>query len=271
MSGARLLTGRPALAAVPGPRPGGLHVAIIMDGNGRWATARGRSRSAGHVAGADAVRRTVENAHRFGITTLTLYAFSSDNWQRPPQEVRALMGLFRRYLLAESARCAKEGVRIQVIGRRDRLRPALCEVIAEAEALTAGSDRLRLRIAVDYSARDSILRAAERLRGQDPGTPPTPLTREEFARLLAEPASDGPVPDVDLLVRTGGEQRLSDFLLWECAYAELVFLETMWPDFEARDLEAAVREYARRERRFGRAPQSAAEEPERLPLVASGA
>jgi undecaprenyl diphosphate synthase len=242
----------------------GLHVAIIMDGNGRWATQRGQDRSAGHLAGADAVRRTVEAAPQCGIEILTLYAFSSDNWQRPPQEVRTLMKLLRRYLLTESNRCAKEGVRLEVIGRRDRLTPALRTVIASAEALTARGKRLRLRIAVDYSARDAILAAAQHLRKQPNGAPPS---REEFARLLG--FAERPVPDVDLLLRTGGEQRLSDFLLWECAYAELMFLPVMWPEFQGRDLEEAVREFGLRERRYGRvAPEFLAAE---LPSLAAGA
>jgi undecaprenyl diphosphate synthase len=228
----------------------GLHVAIIMDGNGRWAVSRGRPRTAGHVAGAEAVRRTVEAARDQGIGTLTLFAFSSDNWQRPDGEVRALMRLFRRYLFTEAERCAANGVRIDVIGRRDRLSPRLVESIEAAEALTANGARFRLRIAVDYSARDSILRAASRLGRLGR---PEELSREAFARFLAEPPHDqGPVPDVDLLIRTGGEKRLSDVLLWECAYAELVFTERMWPDFGAADLAEAVREFYARERRFGR-------------------
>jgi undecaprenyl diphosphate synthase len=215
-----------------------LHVAIIMDGNGRWATARGRSRTAGHVAGVEAVRRTVEGAADLGIGTLTLFAFSSDNWRRPDQEVRALMRLFRSYLRAEAAKCAKNGIRISVIGRRDRLTRSLVAAIDDAETATAGADSFHLRIAVDYSARDAILRAARRLNGD--------VSREAFSRLLA-----GPTPDVDLLIRTGGEKRLSDFLLWECAYAELVFLDRMWPDFGPADLAAAVNEFNHRERRFG--------------------
>ncbi|HWM94774.1 MAG TPA: di-trans,poly-cis-decaprenylcistransferase [Thermoanaerobaculia bacterium] len=221
-----------------------LHVAIIMDGNGRWATAQGRPRTAGHVAGAEAVRRTVEAARNLGIGTLTLFAFSSDNWQRPPEEVGALMRLFRRYLVKEATRCASDGVRIRVIGRRDRLPSTLVRVIQEAEAATATGKRALLRIAVDYSARDAILRAAHRLNGSE-------VSREVFSRLLADPPHEGPVPDVDLLIRTGGEKRLSDFLLWECAYAELVFSERMWPDFAADDLAEAVREFYRRDRRFG--------------------
>ena len=224
-----------------------LHVAIIMDGTGRWAVARGRPRTAGHVAGVEAVRRAVEAARDLGVGTLTLFAFSSDNWKRPDMEVRALMRLFRSYLMAESAKCAENGVRISVIGRRDRLPSGLVRVIEEAERATARADRFLLRIAVDYSARDAILRAAARLRGGEP-------SREAFARLLSDPHEEKPVPDVDLLIRTGGEQRLSDFLLWECAYAELVFTDRMWPDFSGADLADAVREFQRRERRFGAVP-----------------
>jgi undecaprenyl diphosphate synthase len=230
-------------------RASGLHVAIIMDGNGRWAVARDRPRTAGHAAGVEAVRRAVEAARDLGIGTLTLFAFSSDNWKRPDMEVRALMRLFRSYLLAEAGKCAENGVRISVIGRRDRLSPALVRVIEEAEARTARVDRFRLRIAVDYSARDSILRAAARLRGDGE------LSREAFARLLADPHGEA-VPDVDLLIRTGGEKRLSDFLLWECAYAELIFTDRMWPDFSGVDLGEAVREFTRRERRFGAVPEA---------------
>jgi undecaprenyl diphosphate synthase len=229
-----------------------IHVAIIMDGNGRWATSRGRPRTAGHIAGVEAVRRTVEGAADLGVGTLTLFAFSSDNWRRPDTEVRALMRLFRSYLEAEADKCAANGIRITVIGRRDRLPPGLVRVIETAEARTRRADRFHLRIAVDYSARDAILRAAARLRHEG-----TDLSRETFSRLLADPPHDGgPAPDVDLLVRTGGEKRLSDFLLWECAYAELVFTDRMWPDFSAADLAEAVREFHRRERRFGAVPVS---------------
>ena len=226
-----------------------LHVAIIMDGNGRWATRRGRSRTAGHRAGATAVRRTVEAAPRLGIGTLTLYAFSSDNWQRPPVEVSALMRLFHAYLANEAARAAENGVRIEVIGRRDRLSPELLRAIEKAEATTAAGERLRLRIAVDYSARDAILFAADRLRAL-PAAPA--IDRETFSRLLAGAIHGTAAPDVDLLIRTGGEQRLSDFLLWECAYAELVFTDRMWPDFGAEDLQQAVENFHHRERRFGK-------------------
>ncbi|HTT62717.1 MAG TPA: di-trans,poly-cis-decaprenylcistransferase [Bryobacteraceae bacterium] len=214
------------------------HVAIIMDGNGRWASARGLPRLAGHRAGSGAVRRTVEAAVDLGIGALTLYAFSCDNWKRPAAEVSGLMELFRSYLLSETPRCVEQGIRLEVIGRRDRLHPALAHAIEQAERQTAGGRTLHLRIAVDYSARDCIVRAAARLRGRR-------SSRERFSQLL------GSMPDVDLMIRTGGEQRLSDFLLWECAYAELVFTPCLWPDFSRQHLESALRDFAARERRFG--------------------
>jgi undecaprenyl diphosphate synthase len=197
-----------------------LHVAIIMDGNGRWATQRGLPRSAGHHAGAEAVRRAVEAAPAQGVTALSLFAFSADNWRRPAREVAALMALFARYLRDETPRLAQNNVRLQIIGRRDRLPADVLAAIADAESGTAASTGLTLRIAVDYSARQAI----------------------ESGRLI---------PDVDLLIRTGGEQRLSDFLLWESAYAELYFTSVMWPDFTSADLEVAVREFRGRDRRFG--------------------
>jgi undecaprenyl diphosphate synthase len=225
-------------------------VAIIMDGNGRWATARGLPRSAGHRAGARAVRRAVETAGKLGVGALTLYAFSSDNWQRPRDEVRALMRLFRDYLRRERARCLEHGVRVRVIGRRDRLDPALVQEIEEVERATAGASRLDLRLAVDYSGRDSILRATAGL------TPDEPSTRSGLERRIGMACGLGEATrDVDLLLRTGGEQRLSDFLLWECAYAELVFLEVAWPDFGAKHFERALDEFRGRQRRFGRVPE----------------
>jgi undecaprenyl diphosphate synthase len=220
------------------------HVAIVMDGNGRWAQRRGRPRPLGHCAGARAVRRTVEAARRLGIPVLTLFAFSSDNWRRPPDEVLCLFALFERFLRAEAARCLSEGVRLSIIGRRDRLSPRLLEAIDAAEAATMRAERLRLRIAIDYSGRDAIVRAA--------GCSPSPRTRPQFARALARAIHAGaPAPDVDLLIRTGGELRLSDFLLWEIAYAELLFSPRLWPDFTGEDLAAAVEEFRRRDRRFG--------------------
>jgi undecaprenyl diphosphate synthase len=208
-----------------------------MDGNGRWALARGLPRLAGHRAGAAALRRAVEAAPEAGIGILTLFAFSSDNWRRPRDEVKGLMKLFAEHLERETARCVANGVRLEVIGRRDRLGNGLEAAIARSEAATAAGNRLRLRLAVDYSARDAILAAARGLKE---------LSLDALGEALG--------PPVDLLIRTGGERRLSDFLLWECAYAELVFTRTMWPDFGAADLAAAVREFHGRERRFGGVP-----------------
>lgn len=232
-------------------QPRSLHTAIIMDGNGRWAAARGLPRSAGHRAGVAAVRRTVEAAARLDIGTLTLYAFSSDNWRRPQGEVQALMHLFGGLLRSEAERCRENGIRMQVIGRRDRLAPRLREAIEQAEAATAGGTRMHLRLAVDYSARDAIVEAAHLLAGGGS------WDRSAFtAALGAACHTDAPAPDVDLLIRTGGEQRLSDFLLWECAYAELYFTDVRWPDFDVPHLEAALQAFACRERRFGRVPSA---------------
>lgn len=225
---------------------GGRHVAIIMDGNGRWARARRRPRIAGHREGAKAVRRVVEAAPELGITTLTLYAFSSDNWSRPAGEVHALMELLERYLLRESSRCLENGVRVNVIGRRDRLTPRVVSAIRRAETLTAPATGLHLRLAIDYSARHAI---AEVARIAPPGAA---LDTDAFSQLLNRAIhSDPPAPDVDLVIRTSGEQRLSDFLLWEVAYSEFVFTPRLWPDFERADLERALNDFERRERRFG--------------------
>lgn len=208
-----------------------------MDGNGRWALARGLPREAGHRAGAETVSRVVEAAPGAGIGILTLFAFSSDNWRRPKVEVDALMRLLAVYLERETRRAVDNGIRVEVIGRRDRLAAPLREAIRRTEAATAGGTSLWLRLAVDYSGRDAILAAVRGL---------AELSRESLASALG--------PPVDLLIRTGGERRLSDFLLWECAYAELVFSRQMWPDFGAEDLAAAVREFRGRERRFGAVP-----------------
>ena len=237
--------------------PRGLHVAIIMDGNGRWAMARGQMRTAGHIAGARAVKKIVEAAPDCGIGTLTLYAFSADNWKRPSREVGLLMRLFRRYLVSEVARCVTNGVRMRIIGRRDRIPAELLRAITNAEQATRHGRTLDLRIAVDYSARDAILRAAQRV-SQQPGSS-LEVDREAFADMLSRVDHGvGPSRDVDLLIRTGGEQRLSDFLLWECAYAELYFTRRMWPEFSPGDLREAVDEFSARERRFGTVPAAAA-------------
>jgi undecaprenyl diphosphate synthase len=237
-------------------RKDNLHVAVIMDGNGRWATRRGLPRSAGHQAGIHAVRRVVEAAPSFGVRALTLFAFSSDNWQRPNQELSALMSLLRQYLQTELRRLVESGVRLTVIGRRDRLPGGMSDSIAEAETASALGDRLNLRIALDYSSRHAIASAAARLHAEDVCASAT------LDRLLAWPGCAGS-SDVDLVIRSGGEKRLSDFLLWESAYAELCFVDRLWPDFGADDLRAAITDFQSRERRFGglgsMRPMSAAE------------
>jgi undecaprenyl diphosphate synthase len=227
-----------------GPR----HVAVVMDGNGRWAVARGLPRVAGHRAGADAARRAVHAAVDLGIEALTLFAFSSDNWKRPQPEVATLLRLFGDYLQSEQGELQQNGVRLSVIGRRDRLPETLTAAIEACETATARASRLHLRLAIDYSARDAILRAAGALAA---GGEPSADTFREGLGLASGTES---APDVDLLVRTGGEHRLSDFLLWESAYAELCFLPRMWPDFQAADLAAAVAEFHTRQRRFGALP-----------------
>jgi undecaprenyl diphosphate synthase len=219
-----------------------MHVAIIMDGNGRWATRRGLPRTYGHRAGVKALTRVVEAALNLGVNTLTVFAFSADNWRRPPAEVDALMALLRAYLRNQTERHARRGTRLSFIGRRDRLHPALVEDMTRAEAETADGARLHLRVALDYSARDAIARIVCAASG--------PLERDALGRLIAEWSQEGS-PDVDLLIRTGGEKRLSDFLLWECAYAELAFLNVMWPDFTPANLSAVLADFRGRERRFG--------------------
>jgi undecaprenyl diphosphate synthase len=233
--------------------PEGLHVAILLDGNGRWAGQRGLARSEGHRAGVESVRRVVRAAPALGIGTLTLYAFSSDNWGRPLSEVNSLLGLLEEYFRTEAPKCAAEGVRLRVIGRRDRLPPSLKQSIDVAERATTGGRDLELRIAVDYSSRDAILRAACWMMSS------LEVSQREFAKRLGEVThSTGAALDVDLLIRTGGDRRLSDFMLWECAYAELFFTPVMWPDFKASDLESAVEDFLGRERRFGRLSEAVA-------------
>jgi len=227
----------------------GVHVAIISDGNGRWATSRGLPRSAGHRAGAEAARRVIEAAPRLGVHTLTLFALSSANWKRPEEEVRDILNVLHEYLVLETAHCIREGVRLSVIGRRDRLSPALRQAIAHSEAETREGSRLHLRLAIDYSAREAIYQAACRFYKV------THLSQDSFREVLAEVLRGGST-DVDLLIRTGGEQRLSDFLLWECAFAEFVFLPKRWPDFTPADLESALREFASRERTGGALPEA---------------
>lgn len=241
-----------ALRQIPAPAPvvpaPSLHVAIITDGNGRWATSRGLPRSAGHRAGAETARAVIQAAPSLGIHTLTLFVLSSANWKRPAHEVNTILRLLHEYLLTETSHCVNEGVRLSVIGRRDRIPATLREAIADAEALTAKGKQLHLRLAIDYSAREAIYQAACRFYKV------TQLSQETFSNVLSEVLRGGST-DVDLLIRTGGEQRLSDFLLWECAFAEFVFLEKRWPDFAVGDLATAVREFHRRERTQGGLPK----------------
>jgi undecaprenyl diphosphate synthase len=225
-----------------------MHVAIIMDGNGRWARRRGLPRVAGHRAGVGAVRRIVEHAPYLGIRRMTLYAFSSDNWRRPAHEVLSIFRLMLAYLRLETKRLRQRGVRLQIIGRRDRLPKLLLREIERAEFLTADGECLHLRIAVDYSSREAITSTistvSQRLLQE-------PRSSVDSLQNLLSSALSSESEDVDLLIRTGGEKRLSDFLLWESAYAELFFTDRMWPDFDAADLDAAVADFKRRERRFG--------------------
>lgn len=237
-----------AQTSLPSPRR--LHVALIPDGNGRWAVARGLPRSAGHRAGVRSVRTAVRAAPALGIGTLTIHAISSDNWKRPEAEVRAILACIAEFLIAEREHCVAEGVRVTVIGRRDRLPADVLDAITETERATQGGERLHLRLAVDYSSRAAVADAAAIAGG---------LGADTISRLLG---ADGPrgargarTADVDLVVRTGGEMRMSDFLLWECAYAELVFTTIPWPDFGAAHLGAALAEFGRRERRFGGLPE----------------
>jgi undecaprenyl diphosphate synthase len=229
-----------------------LHVALIMDGSGRWATRRGLPRPAGHRAGVAALRRIIAAAPALDIATLTVFAFSCDNWRRPAAEVEALMWLMRAYLRAAATELKGLGVRLTVIGRRDRMPAALVDEIARVEAATAGGNRLTLRIALDYSSREAIACAVVRCATSPP--PSLDLVGKLIGDVLAE---DSIVGEVDLLVRTGGEKRLSDFLLWECAYAELWFTDTMWPDFDVEALRGALADFRRRGRRFGALPSSA--------------
>jgi len=238
-----------ALSIADGVAPPSLHVAIIMDGNGRWARARGLPRTAGHRRGAETVRTVVEAAAEMGVSILTLFGFSSENWNRPESEVRDLMGLLRLYLRNEIATLLKNGIRLCVIGERARLAPDIVALIEEAEARTADGRRLTLVIALNYGGRQEIVRAARRLAmaaraGQIEAER---IDEDLFAQHLFTAA----LPDPDLLIRTSGEQRVSNFLLWQMAYTEFVFVDTLWPDFSREEFESAIREYRGRERRYG--------------------
>ncbi len=231
-----------------GPPPA--HIAIIMDGNGRWATARGLPRTAGHKRGVEAVRNAIEGARELGVRYLTLYSFSTENWSRPEDEVSTLMQLLRFYLRGEIAKLHKNGIRLRVIGDRQRLSPDIQALIENSEALTAGNREMTLVLALSYGGRQELVDAARRMaesvaRGE---MTPGEINAESFSRHLFT-GSD--IPDPDLMIRTSGEKRISNFLLWQLAYAELVFVDTLWPDFTRRELEDAIREFHRRDRRFG--------------------
>jgi undecaprenyl diphosphate synthase len=238
-----------SLPATADPTPGPHHVAIIMDGNGRWAKARGLPRVAGHRRGADAVRRVVRGAGELGIPVLTLFAFSTENWTRPADEVNDLMGLLRHYLRNELEELHKNGARLRVIGNRGGLAPDIVRDIADAEKMTHANGRIDVNICINYGARDEILQATRNLARRVAAGELAADGIDE-ARFEQELLTAG-VPDPDLLVRTSGEQRISNFLLWQCAYAELVFVDTLWPDFGKKHLEQAIAEFRRRERRYG--------------------
>ncbi len=242
---------KPLASGPAGPAPP-QHIAVIMDGNGRWAAARGLPRAAGHRAGAQAVRRTIEAAMEAGVGWLTLYAFSSENWRRPADEVLELTGLLRHYIRQELSELSRQGVRVRILGDRARFEPETRAELDRAERATLGNTRMNLNMALSYGARDEIA-AAARAAAQavaDGTLDPAALTAERFERFL----STAGMPDPDLMIRTSGERRLSNFLLWQSAYAELVFLDVLWPDFGPAEFNDALAEFARRERRFGARP-----------------
>jgi undecaprenyl diphosphate synthase len=238
-----------SLPVTPDPSPGPEHVAIIMDGNGRWAKARGLPRAAGHRRGADAVRRVVRGAGELGIPMLTLFAFSTENWARPADEVADLMGLLRHYLRSELEELLKNGARLRVIGNRQGLPDDIVRGISDAERQTQVNSRIDVNICVNYGARAEILHATRNLarRVASGELSPERIDEQHFERELLTAG----LPDPDLVIRTSGEQRISNFLLWQCAYAELVFVDTLWPDFGKEHLEQAIAEFRRRERRYG--------------------
>ena len=225
------------------------HVAIIMDGNGRWAAARGLPRVEGHRRGVEALRKTVRAANELGISFLTIFSFSSENWSRPPSEIRDLLGLLRRFIRNDLVDLHKSNIRVRVIGERDDLDPDIRRLLQEAEDLTRGNDGFTLVVAFNYGARQEIARAARRLVTEvaEGRLAASAITPELLSRHLDAPD----IPDPDVIIRTSGEQRLSNFLLWQSAYSELVFVPINWPDFDRAALEGAIAEYRRRERRFG--------------------
>jgi undecaprenyl diphosphate synthase len=225
------------------------HVAIIMDGNGRWAAARGLPRAEGHRRGVEALRRTIRAAGEIGIKIVTIFSFSAENWSRPASEIGELMGLLRRFIRNDLAELHKSGVRVRIIGEREGLDPDIARLLVEAEELTKDNENLTLVVAFNYGARQEIARAARRIAAEvaEGRMKPSDVALETVSRFLDAPD----LPDPDLIIRTSGEQRLSNFLLWQSAYSELVFLPTYWPDFDRATLEGAIREYQQRERRFG--------------------
>ncbi len=235
--------------ATPDPSPGPQHIAIIMDGNGRWAKSRGLPRIAGHRRGADAVRKVIRGAGELGIPVLTLFAFSTENWTRPADEVSDLMGLLRHYLRNELEELGRNGARLRVIGDRDRLAKDIQKDISDAETRTRANTRIDVNICINYGARDEILRATRNL-ARKVAAGELAVEKIDEATFERELLTAG-VPDPDLLIRTSGEQRISNFLLWQCAYAELVFVDTLWPDFGKEHLEKAIAEFRKRERRYG--------------------
>ena len=237
------------MRAVPTPRAAPRHVAIIMDGNGRWAKARGMPRIAGHRRGAEAARRAVTAAAELGIPYLTLFGFSSENWNRPSTEIQDLMALLRQYLCGEIAELHRSGVRLNVIGQLARLAPDIVSLIEHAETMTRENSRITLTIALSYGGRAEIVAAVRAIAAQAAGGA---LAAEDVDEdCIARHLFTANIPDPDLLIRTSGEQRISNFLLWQCAYSELVFTKTLWPDFSKRDLELAIDEFCGRERRYG--------------------
>ncbi len=238
---------------MPGETERGIHVAIIMDGNGRWAERRGLSRAAGHRAGVGALQRVVEHALDTCIDRMTLYAFSSDNWQRPPAEVESIFWLLRAFLRLETERMRRRGVQLQFVGRRDRLAPEVLKAMDTAESVTRGGRRLLVSVAIDYSSRHAIAQAALDAAAS---LPCQGIADRDTIQLRLMQNLVTEVKDVDLLIRTGGEKRLSDFLLWESAYAELLFTDRMWPDFNESDLDDALRDFSHRQRRYGGLPQA---------------
>jgi undecaprenyl diphosphate synthase len=230
--------------------PTPLHIAIIMDGNGRWASARGLPRTVGHQQGDEAVKRTVESALDLGVRYLTLFGFSSENWKRPVEEVSELMRLLRYYLHAETARLHSSGIRLRVIGERTAFDQDIVEMIEQAENLTAANDKMDLLIALNYGGRMDILHAVQKVT-QEAAVQGRALTYDEVARAFPAALMTAGVPDPDILIRTSGEQRISNFLLWQCAYSEMIFIPAMWPEFGRPHLEQAIADFSKRDRRFG--------------------